>query len=186
MDEQSIHAQGRTRSTDSTKKNEGQARSVLDAVNFHFRTNLPVVATAADSRTKFCNPISSIMQQNVTSVYAENTVDHVERVLTEKNLLSVPVRGSNGAIVGIIGPEELARFHLDKKNAKAVRAWEISRCTMFQVSPDYSVEDVAKLMVEHRIEYIAVAKHGVLKGVVSALDLVQAISNENTAGVSTR
>lgn len=138
----------------------------------------PLVSSIA-APAAFGKPVSSMMERNMWTVDAEDMVEEVEQILARQGLASIPVVGSNGAIVGIIGPQELARFFSEKGNAKAVRAWEISRCTTFEVGPDDSIEDVAKLMAEKTIEYIAVTELGVLKGVVSALNLLQAVLPRN-------
>lgn len=127
-----------------------------------------VVSGSAASR-----PISSVMDQTLWTVHAEDSIERVEEILAEQNLLSAPVVGSNGAIVGMIGAHELALFHADGKNSKAVQAWEIARIKTFEVSPGDSVEDVAKLMAENKIENIAVTECGRLIGIVSTQDLLQ-------------
>lgn len=120
-------------------------------------------------------PISEVMEQILWTVHAEDSIERVEQILAEQGLSSAPVVGSNGAIVGMIGQSELAQFHIEGKNAKAVQAWEISRIKSFEVSPGDSVEDVAKLMAENKIENISVTECGRLKGIVSTQDLLQDI-----------
>lgn len=120
-------------------------------------------------------PISSVMEETLWTVHAENTIEKVEEILAEQGLTSAPVVGSNGAIVGMIGTQELVQFHAEGKNAKAVQAWEISRIKAFEVSPGDTVEDVAKLMAENKIETISVTECGRLKGIVSTQDLLQEI-----------
>jgi CBS domain-containing protein len=156
---------------------EDRVGGVLDSANSYSSMDLQDAETEI-REPKAGKPISSMMQQNVRSVDAEDTIDKVEEILFAHGSSSAPVIGSNGAIVGIIGQQELADFHAARKNAKAVRAWEISRCKMFEVSPHDTLEDVAKLMAENKIEYIAVTELGALKGVVTALDLVQVILRE--------
>jgi signal-transduction protein with cAMP-binding, CBS, and nucleotidyltransferase domain len=121
--------------------------------------------------------ISSVMTQNLWTVDANDTIDVVEETMVHHAFTSVSVVGSNGVIVGIIGPKELANFHLQRKNMKVVRAWEISRCMMFEVHPDDLIEEVKKLMIENQIEYLAVTEQGVLKGVVTALDMLKCHTN---------
>jgi len=121
-------------------------------------------------------PISSVMTRNLRTVYAEDTVEIVEKTLKKLGYASIPVQGSNGIIVGMIGPQELAHFFSENKNPKAVQAWEISCCTTFEVSPDESIEAVSTLMTEKKVEYIAVTELGELIGVVSALDILEEIS----------
>jgi predicted transcriptional regulator len=118
-------------------------------------------------------PISSIMDETLWTVHAENSIEKVEEILAELGLSSAPVVGSNGAIVGMIGMQELAHFHAEGKNAKAVQAWEISRITAFEVSLYDTLEDVARLMAENKIETISVTECGRLKGIVSTQDLLQ-------------
>jgi predicted transcriptional regulator len=120
-------------------------------------------------------PISSVMEQTLWTVHDENTIEKVEEILAEQGLTSAPVVGSNGAVVGMIGTQELVQFHAEGKNPKAVHAWEISRIKLFEVSPNDTVEEVAKLMAENKIEHISVTECGRLKGIVSAQDLLQEI-----------
>jgi len=123
--------------------------------------------------------ISSVMAHDLWTVDSQASIDMVEEILSTHGLSSVPVAGSNGEIIGIIGTHELAQFLVDGKNAKAVRAWEISRCTKFEVSVGDTITDVSKLMTENKIDYIAVTEHGRLRGVVSALGVLQAVLREN-------
>lgn len=178
MDNQSFPTLDQERWTNSASDIEGRVGGVLDSADFYLPAGSPAPGIAAVNNPNISKPISSMMQESVRFVDGEDTVEKVDEVLSMQAFSSVPVMGSNGAIIGIIGPQELAHFHSEKKNAKAVRAWEISRCTVFEVKPDDSVEDVAKLMAENKIEYIAVTELGALKGAVSALDLERAISRE--------
>ncbi|PWF46757.1 CBS domain-containing protein [Massilia glaciei] len=124
-------------------------------------------------------PISFMMETNIKTVHAEDTVADVEQVLASNKFSSVPVVGSNGAIVGMISCQDLVMFHAEKKVAAAVRAWEISRINNFEVGPATPVLEVAKLMIAHRMQHVAVTEHGVLLGLVSAIDFVeQLVINE--------
>ena len=131
----------------------------------------PVVE--GDQANPASRPISAVMDRTLWTVHAEDSIERVEEILTEQHLSSAPVVGSNGAIVGMIGPPELVQFHAEGKNAKAVKAWEISRIRNFEVSPADTVEDVAKLMSENKVETISVTEFGQLKGIVSTQDLLQ-------------
>jgi predicted transcriptional regulator len=135
------------------------------------------VAVAVELVSTVGKPISDVMEQTLWTVHAEDTIDKVEETFAAQGLGSAPVVGSNGAIVGMIGAAELAAFHAEGKNPKAVQAWEISRIKSFEVSPTDTVEDVAKLMTENKIENISVTEFGRLKGIVSAQGLLQEILN---------
>jgi predicted transcriptional regulator len=178
MDKQSFPALSKDRWPISSLDIESRVGGILDSADFH-ESSVPGADTKAITQPKISKPISSIMEHNVSTVDSEDTVEKVEQVLATQGLSSVPVTGSNGEIVGIVGSQELTHFLCDKKNAKAVRAWEISRFTKFEVDPNDSIEDVAKLMAMNKFEYMAVTEHGELKGVVTMPDLVQVILNEN-------
>lgn len=135
------------------------------------------VAVAVELVSAVHRPISAVMEETLWTVHAEDSIEKVEEILAAQNLTSAPVVGSNGAIVGMLGAPELAAFHAEGKNAKAVQAWEISRIKTFEVSPTDTVEDVAKLMTENKIENISVTEFGRLKGIVSAQNLLQEILN---------
>ncbi|MES2320275.1 MAG: CBS domain-containing protein [Pseudomonadota bacterium] len=133
----------------------------------------PAAPLADELAARVSRPISEVMDLTLWTVHAEDSIERVEEILAEQGLSSAPVVGSNGAIIGMIGPPELAQFHIEGKNAKAVQAWEIARIKSFEVSPADSVEDVAKLMAENKIETISVTECGRLKGIVSTQDLLQ-------------
>jgi CBS domain-containing protein len=133
----------------------------------------PMAAPADELVAAVSRPISEVMDETLWTVHAEDSIERVEEILAEQGLTSAPVVGSNGAIVGMIGAAELVQFHTEGKNAKAVQAWEISRIKSFEVSPGDSVEEVAKLMAENKIENISVTEFGRLKGIVSTQDLLQ-------------
>ena len=135
------------------------------------------VAVAAELVSTVAKPISDVMEETLWTVHAEDSIEKVEEIFAAQGLASAPVVGSNGAIVGMIGAPELAAFHAEGKNSKAVQAWEISRIKTFEVSPTDTVEDVAKLMTENKIENISVTEFGRLKGIVSAQDLLQEMLN---------
>jgi len=107
-------------------------------------------------------------------VHAEDTIKMVEVMMHQEGLSSIPVMGSNGVIVGIIGARELAEFVAENKNPRVVCAWEVSRCTEFEVAPESTIAEVASLMTRDQVEYIAVTENGVLLGAVSALDILRA------------
>ena len=182
MDKQSFPTLDQDRWTLSEKLAEDRIDAQLEAVDFHSAIAAPFIEHAAASGM----PVSSIMKICLWTVHAEDTIEKVEQILSEHALSSAPVLGSDGAIVGMIGTQELVLFHSLEKNSKVVRAWEISLCKNFEVNPGDSVEDVARLMAEHKIDHIAVTQMGSLQGVVSVQDVMQVIMTKNTDQASAR
>jgi len=175
MNKQSFPTRGMPQWTISGNEVGSLADDKFDIENYYSMASGPAVETVAAIDPNIKAPISSVMQENLWSVHAEDTIEEVEELLSAISASSVPVIGYNGAVIGMIGAQELAIFHAEKKNAKAIRAWEISRIKTFEVSPEDTVEDVAQLMVEHDVRNIAVTEQGTLQGVVSMQNLMQVI-----------
>ena len=128
MDKQTRPPMDQDRWAISAKDIESRIGGVLDSAIFFPSVGSPPAKAA---ERKFGKLISSVMQKQLAAVDASDTVAQVQQALAAQTCASVPVIGSNGAIVGIIGPRELAQFLADKKNPKVARARENRRCTMF-------------------------------------------------------
>lgn len=119
-------------------------------------------------------PISSMMAEQTTAVEMDATMEQVEEALRASNLSAVPVIDrANRAVVGLISARDLVRLHRDKKNAAAVRAWEICTYKPVEVSPDTPVSEVARLMVARGVHHVVIAENNEIRGIVSALDFVR-------------
>ncbi|QYF92719.1 CBS domain-containing protein [Massilia sp. PAMC28688] len=135
----------------------------------------PMADGAAALVSTVHRPIAEVMEPKLWTVHDEDSVARVEEIFAEQHLSCAPVMGANGIIAGMIGAAELAQFHFENKNPKAVQAWEICRIKHFEVSPHETVEDVARQLTEHQVESVAVTEDGHLLGVVTLKDLMQEI-----------
>jgi CBS domain-containing protein len=120
--------------------------------------------------------IETLMDRSGVTIRAEDPVARAEALLNGHHLTSIPVMGSNDAIIGMISSQELLTFNAEHRNPNAVRVWEICRVVHFEASADTPVSELAKLMLDQRIEHIAVTEDGVLHGVVAAIDLYAALA----------
>ena len=126
--------------------------------------------------------IAGIMCASLVTVDMQDTVLRVEEVLNQHNLSSVPVVDrERGDCFGIISLKDVAHFRSAKRNPSAVLAWEMCTYKPLAASPQASIEDVARLMVEHRIHHVVVVQDGVLKGLVSSLDVIAAYLRQSSA-----
>lgn len=127
-------------------------------------------------------PISAMMQKAATTVDMDDRVEHVEAVLRSHNVSAVPVvDGVTGMVMGIISARDLLRFHADKKDPAALRAWEICSYKPIEVGPDASVSEVARLMVTHGIHHVVVTENRQIVGIVSSHDFVRRFIREDRA-----
>jgi len=128
--------------------------------------------------------IHSIMSASLVTVDMQDTVRRVEEILNQHNLSSVPVIDpERHDCFGIISLKDIAHFNSAKRNPSAVLAWEMCTYKPLTASPQSSIEEVARLMLEHQIHHVVVVEHGVLKGLVSSLDVVAAYLRRSSGHV---
>ena len=119
--------------------------------------------------------IADIMTVVVVTVDMQDSVHRVEEIMNEHSLSSVPVIDpERHDCFGIISLKDIAHFHAAGKNAQATRAWEICSYRPLTASPESSIDEVARQMVEHLIHHVVIVEAGLLKGFVSSLDIVAA------------
>ncbi len=119
-------------------------------------------------------PISSLMTLPVWSVDMDDTVEAIEALMSRQALSWVPVTEPDGIAIGVVSQSDLMQFHLRKKDAATVPAWQICTYKPIAVNADTSVADVARRMLERRIHHVVVTRDGTMVGAVSALDFVRA------------
>jgi CBS domain-containing protein len=121
------------------------------------------------------NPnVMSLMSPLVTSVQADDSVATVSEQLRRHDLSFVPVVDAEGdTLIGIISAADLLQFQAARRDPDAVQAWEICSYKPVEVSPDASLAEVARMMVERQIDHVIVMEDKTIKGVVSSLDFVK-------------
>jgi CBS domain-containing protein len=116
-------------------------------------------------------PVSSMMTTPVKIVSASNTVEFVSEEMARQDLAFVPVVDSpDETVLGVISVSDLLQFQFSKRDPKSVQAWEICSFKPIEVSPDTSISEVARQMVERKIHHVIVMQDQKMKGVVSSLD----------------
>ncbi len=124
-------------------------------------------------------PLSDIMEESVTLVDVDDTVEDVECILGAHQYSSVPVVDPEGHCFGIITSNDITKFHMLKQNAKQVRAWEICSHLLIEVAPTLSIKDATTLMTKNKIHHLVVTEDNTIKGIVSSLDLLETYLSAN-------
>lgn len=118
-------------------------------------------------------PVSTIMTVHAWSANIDDSLAEVEKIMAKRNLTSIPVMDSKGAIFGIVNWRDLLRCRAAKTNLRAVQAWEICGVKPLVVHPDDSIHAVAKMMLEREVPDVVIMENGSVKGFVSTFDFVQ-------------
>ncbi len=118
--------------------------------------------------------ISSMMTEQTITATMDATVAQVEELMRSRSISALPItENEETQVVGIISVRDIMRFHQEKRDPSAVRAWEICSYKPIAVSPDTTIGDVARLMVNHGVHHIVVSENQRTVGIVSALDFVK-------------
>lgn len=149
--------------------------------------------------------VADIMDTDVPSVETTDSVEHVLEVLREHELPGVPVVNAGGRCVGIITEEDLilsgedadlhlphyfqlfggfvfleSLGHFEERLRKAVAstAGDLMTENPVTIEPGASVEEAARVIAGKRHNRLPVVEHGRLVGVVTRLDVLEALTRE--------
>ncbi len=115
--------------------------------------------------------ISDRMTRNPASVNPKDTLAKAKALMESGGFRRVPVI-DNGQLVGILSDRDL-RQHLGYLETTRVNA--AMTASPMTVTPHSSVEDAARLMLEHKVGGLPVVENGKLVGIVTTSDMLRAL-----------
>ncbi len=149
--------------------------------------------------------VADIMERDVPTVGPEDDVETVLRVMRAHELPGIPVVNEGGRCIGIITEadlvlseegadlhlphyfelfggfvflEPLQRFEARLRKAFASEARDLMTEDPVTVAPDATVAEAARLIASKRHNRLPVVEHGRLVGVVTRLDVLDALAHE--------
>ncbi len=147
--------------------------------------------------------VADIMERNPVTVRLDATVEQVLSVLSQHELHGVPVTNDAGRCVGIITEADLvlageeqdlhlphyvelfgglifleSHRHFEERLRKAVAATAEDMMTADPetIAPDATVPEAARVIAQTRHNRLPVVEHGRLVGVVTRLDVLEALT----------
>ncbi len=152
--------------------------------------------------------VADIMETDTPTVTPEDTVEAVLRVMRENELPGVPVVNSGGRCVGIITEadlvlseegadlhlphyfqlfggvvflESMSQFEERLRKAFASTAGDMMTEDPVTIEPGAGVEEAARLISRSKHNRLPVVEHGRLVGVVTRVDVLDALTNHDDA-----
>ena len=149
--------------------------------------------------------VADIMDRDPVTVSPESTVEEVVRVLKANDLTGVPVVNDGGRCVGIITEEDLVltdeegdlhiphyielmggvvfleplrRFEERLRKAVAASAQDMMTEDPVTVEASAPVAEAARLISERRHNRLPVVEHGRMVGIVTRVDVLEALTEE--------
>lgn len=146
--------------------------------------------------------VGDIMERDPVTVHPEDSVETLLRTLRQHELPGVPVINGGGRCIGIVTESDLVlrdeeedlrlplhidlfggtiflgpvkRFEERLKKAIAATVEDMMTSDPVTVAPDTELHEAARLIAEHRHNRLPVVEHGRLVGVVTRLDVLEAI-----------
>ena len=141
-----------------------------------------------------------IMTREVCTVQEETDLKDLAALFVEHNYKTLPVVDAAGKLTGIVSQTDLIEqdrplhiptvislfdwvlylespkiFSDEVRKVSARKVGEICAREVITCTPDTPVEEVANLMVEHKIHLLPVLDNGRLAGVVARLDLIRSM-----------
>jgi len=149
--------------------------------------------------------VADIMDADTPTVSPEDTVESVLRTMRENELTGVPVVNSGGRCVGIITEadlvmtgedadlhlphyfqlfgglvflEPLSHFEERLRKATAALARDLMTEDPVTIEPTATVHEAARMIARSKHNRLPVVEHGTLQGVVTRVDVLDALTRE--------
>jgi len=111
----------------------------------------------------------------------ESTAYEALEMLAEKNIGALPVI-ENGRLIGVFSERDYARKVILKgKSSKNTRVREVMSSPPVHVDPGTTLKECMVLMTKNRIRHLPVLDKGVLLGIISIGDAVNAVISDQEA-----
>jgi CBS domain-containing protein len=110
----------------------------------------------------------------VVTVPPDTTVRRLATVLAEHRIGAVVVSGDGASVDGIVSERDIVRaLALRGTAVMSEQVTAIYTADVHTVTPETELDDVARMMTEHRVRHAPVTVDGRLRGIVSIGDVVK-------------
>ncbi len=133
---------------------------------------------AIDTPTKSGDPrsltVGEIMERQVVTCPQDTDAFTLAKILSERRIGSIPVVGDDQALVGLVSEYDLLDAILDGRDLRKVPAGEIMTREPVAVTPDQTLEEVAKLFRDRYLTRVPVVRDRQVMGIVARSDVLAA------------
>jgi acetoin utilization protein AcuB len=131
--------------------------------------------------------VKEIMSSHPVVAEPDMPVTRAERLMKESNIRHLPVIREGKGLVGLLTREALSRALPSEMSTLTI--WELnyqlSRIKISEVmvkkvisiTEDATVEQAARIMIDHKIGSLPVMRDGELVGIITDIDLLQALTD---------
>jgi len=133
--------------------------------------------------------VSMWMTKDVITVSADTSVIDIANLMTTKHIRRVPVVDAAGAVLGLVTAQDVLHAFPADVNPFAFTAGTAPSPAMSQqtaanimsptpvtTTPETPIEEIAKLMLRHKLGAVLVTRHEQLVGVITESDIFRAFA----------
>ena len=115
--------------------------------------------------------IREIMKKDVVSLGVNDNISNAIKTMIEKNIGGIPIVDDDNVVVGIVSERDFVRTVADITTSKSVNKYMSNK--VVTASPDISVGEATRTMIEKGFRRIPIVKEDVLLGIVTASDVMR-------------
>jgi len=115
--------------------------------------------------------VREIMKKDVVSLGVNDNISSAIKTMIEKNIGGIPIVDDDNVVVGIVSERDFVRTVADITTSKPVNKYMSD--TVVTASPDISVGEATRTMIEKGFRRIPIVKEDVLLGIVTASDVMR-------------
>ena len=115
--------------------------------------------------------VREIMKKDVVSLGVNDNISSAIKTMIEKNIGGIPIVDDDNVVVGIVSERDFVRTVADITTSKPVNKYMSD--TVVTASPDISVGEATRTMIEKGFRRIPIVKEDVLLGIVTASDIMR-------------
>ena len=115
--------------------------------------------------------VREIMKKDVVSLGVNDNISSAIKTMIEKNIGGIPIVDDDDVVVGIVSERDFVRTVADITTSKSVNKYMSNK--VVTASPDISVGEATRTMIEKGFRRIPIVKEDVLLGIVTASDVMR-------------
>jgi CBS domain-containing protein len=127
-----------------------------------------------------------VMQKPVLAATPRASLRDVAGQLVTNEFSGMPVAASDGRVVGVITEADVLRALLEGKKLQNLAASDVMTGPPITVSTDTPLDDVMRILEDHRILRVPVTSQDKLVGIISRSDVIRAILEPEFMAFGTR
>ncbi|MCD4799854.1 MAG: CBS domain-containing protein [Methanosarcinales archaeon] len=115
--------------------------------------------------------VREIMKKDVVSLGVNDNISNAIKTMIERNIGGIPIVDDDNVVVGIVSERDFVRTVADITTSKSVNKYMSDK--VVTASPDISVGEATRTMIEKGFRRIPIVKEDVLLGIVTASDVMR-------------